>query len=166
MTRIQAGWNKAKQESLERDEFRCVLTDVGSELTTLETHHIIPYRVCKKHESYNLITLSDEIHKMIHKKCKIHGVKNNIMTKTDKKCLLNRYRDYLFNPDDMDSMLEFMDWLNKRPIDYKPFKTHLMYHTKYLHKIYEMGFGAYLNLYFKGNGEVVLSYEIVRICDL
>ena len=43
----QAGWNKAKQESLERDEFRCVLTDVGSELTTLETHHIIPYRVCK-----------------------------------------------------------------------------------------------------------------------
>lgn len=162
MSRDLKGWNQAKEESLKRDCYRCVITDLGEELTPLETHHIIPYRICKSHDIDNLITLSKLVHSVVHRKCKIHGVKKNIMTSLDKKCLIKRYREYLENIDNMECMIMFIEYLDSRPCYCKEYKRDLGYISKYIHLIYERGFNVYLNLYFKANGEVVLSYEVVK----
>lgn len=166
MTRNLEGWYKAKEESLKRDDYRCVITGLGSELTTIETHHIIQYKFCKCHDVDNLINLAHEVHKVIHKKCKIHGVRKNKMTSLDKNHLMQKYNEYLDHKDDFSYAIEFIQWLNSRPNYHKPYKIELSYHTQYIQKIFEMGYGVYINLYFKANGEVVLSYEIVRINNI
>ena len=58
-------WRLFRKSILDRDNNKCVLC---SSKKRLEVHHIVPYRMCKKHEESNLITLCRECHKKLYRK--------------------------------------------------------------------------------------------------
>ncbi len=59
-----AEWNEVRWLVLERDRHRCVMchSSIG-----LHVHHLIPFRICKVHESSNLITLCKSCHFRAHR---------------------------------------------------------------------------------------------------
>ena len=58
-------WMAMRRLVLERDRHRCVMCHSS---TKLHVHHVVPFRICKMHESSNLMTLCKSCHMRAHRK--------------------------------------------------------------------------------------------------
>lgn len=159
MTREQAGWSEAKRKSLHRDRYTCQVTGLTKSIVQLETHHIIPYHVCKSNHLDNLITLSADVHKEIHKPCIVFDGVYNVLPKDKVQELKKRYKEYLAVSDKPEESIAFLDYVDELPYQFKRKRYSCTNHIKYIRAIYQRGYFVRFTLKIKANGKIILEYE-------
>jgi len=62
---LKSDWIKIRFKILKRDTFTCQNCGKNGEEVLLDVHHKIPYRICRKDELHNLITICRSCHSRI-----------------------------------------------------------------------------------------------------
>lgn len=155
-----SGWHTAKKKVYSRDENRCRLCKNGKPIVDLEVHHIVPYCECKSHEVDNLILLCSDCHAEVHRPIRLYMP--NGATPRQIFYLRHEYSRYKQNVTKTTTR-EFMIYLLRKTKNTRsPICKDVRLHIKYIRAIMFIGYEVEIKLYFKGNGEVVMTYEVQR----
>ena len=163
MTRELDGWSEAKRKSLHKDRYTCQVTGLTKSIVQLETHHIIPYHICKSHHLDNLITLSFDVHKEIHKPCVVFDGVYNVLSKENISALKKRFKDYDKVWESPEECMSFLDYIDGLPYQYKRKRFTCTNHIKYIRAIYKRGYYVRFYLKVKANGKILLEYDTMHI---
>lgn len=58
-------WSLARKQRVHKDNSLCVLSGRHLDSSNVDVHHIIPYRIIRRHDSWNLISLDRPLHKRL-----------------------------------------------------------------------------------------------------